>query len=84
MDKKLRVYIYKEGEKPIFHESILEGIYASEGWFLKLLESNKKFVTTDPTKAHLFYIPFSSRQLELTLHIPHMQGRISVTENHMY
>ncbi|XP_073055354.1 probable glycosyltransferase At3g07620 isoform X1 [Primulina eburnea] len=80
MDKMLRVYIYKEGEKPVFHESILEGIYASEGWFLKLLESNKKFVTTDPAKAHLFYIPFSSRQLELTLYVPHSHSRDNLIE----
>lgn len=75
MDKMLRVYIYKEGQKPIFHESILEGIYASEGWFLKLLESNKQFVTEDPTEAHLFYIPFSSRPLELTLYVRNSHSR---------
>ncbi|KAL2544928.1 Exostosin family protein [Forsythia ovata] len=75
MDKMLRIYIYKEGEKPIFHESILEGIYASEGWFLKLLESSKQFVTEDPKEAHLFYIPFSSRLLELTLYVRHSHSR---------
>lgn len=75
MDTMLKVYIYKEGEKPIFHESILEGIYASEGWFLKLLESNKQFVTEDPTEAHLFYIPFSSRLLELTLYVRNSHSR---------
>ncbi|KAL3844174.1 hypothetical protein ACJIZ3_001577 [Penstemon smallii] len=75
MDKMLRVYVYKEGEKPIFHESILEGIYASEGWFLKLMESSKHFVTQDHTKAHLFYLPFSSRLLQLTLYVPHSHSR---------
>ena len=56
MEKLLKVYIYQEGEKPIFHDPILEGIYASEGWFMKLLEANKNFITIDPTKAHLFYL----------------------------
>ncbi|KAI3850029.1 hypothetical protein MKX03_024904 [Papaver bracteatum] len=34
MERTLKVYIYKEGENPIFHEKtepILKGIYASEG-----------------------------------------------------
>ncbi|KAL0890692.1 hypothetical protein Bca101_014675 [Brassica carinata] len=47
------------------HSPILKGIYASEGWFMKLIESNNnKFVTKDASKAHLFYLPFSSRMLE--------------------
>ncbi|CAK9188466.1 unnamed protein product [Ilex paraguariensis] len=75
MNKRLKVYIYKEGEKPIFHQSILEGIYASEGWFLKLLEANKQFVTEDPREAHLFYLPFSSRLLQLTLYVRNSHGR---------
>ncbi|MCL7048125.1 hypothetical protein MKW94_022891 [Papaver nudicaule] len=72
MERTLKVYIYKEGEKPIFHEQtepILKGIYASEGWFMKVMEDNKQFVVSDPTKAHLFYMPFSSRMLQLTLYV---------------
>ncbi|KAH8482600.1 hypothetical protein H0E87_029883 [Populus deltoides] len=64
MEDILKVYIYKEGERPILHQPPLKGIYASEGWFMKLLEANKKFVTKDPKKSHLFYLPFSSRNLE--------------------
>lgn len=75
MEKILKIYIYKEGERPIFHDSILEGIYASEGWFLKLLEANKQFVTNDPAKAHLFYLPFSSRLLQLTIYKRHSHSR---------
>ncbi|KAL4560315.1 hypothetical protein LXL04_032465 [Taraxacum kok-saghyz] len=85
MDRTLKVYIYKDGEKPIFHDSILEGIYASEGWFLKLMEENKQFVTENPNEAHLFYIPFSSRLLELTLYVPHSHSRenlIQFMKNH--
>ena len=65
MEKMLKVYIYEEGEKPIFHQPILTGIYASEGWFMKLLEENKKFTVKDPKKAHLFYLPFSSQFLRV-------------------
>ncbi|VFQ91001.1 unnamed protein product [Cuscuta campestris] len=80
MEENLKVYIYKDGEKPIFHSSILEGIYAAEGWFLKLLEANKQFVTEIPTEAHLFYLPFSSRLLELTLYVPHSHSRNNLIE----
>ncbi|KAG2243563.1 hypothetical protein Bca52824_094584, partial [Brassica carinata] len=70
MEKMLKVYVYKEGDRPIMHSPILKGIYASEGWFMKLIESNNnKFVTKDASKAHLFYLPFSSRMLEVTLYV---------------
>ncbi|XP_027354580.1 probable glycosyltransferase At5g03795 [Abrus precatorius] len=69
MEKTLKVYVYKEGAKPIMHSPYLLGIYASEGWFMRLMEANKEFVTNDPKKAHLFYLPFSSRMLEETLYV---------------
>ncbi|KAL9677462.1 hypothetical protein QQ045_005693 [Rhodiola kirilowii] len=69
MEQILKVYIYREGKSPVFHRPPLKGIYASEGWFMKHMEANKKFVTKDPAKAHLFYIPFSSRQLEESLYV---------------
>nr|XP_043609497.1 probable glycosyltransferase At5g03795 [Erigeron canadensis] len=70
MEKTLKVYIYKEGEKPIFHqpEAIMKGIYASEGWFMKQMKTSKRFVTRKPKQAHLFYIPYSSKLLKETLY----------------
>lgn len=64
MEDTLKVYIYREGEKPIFHAptSTHGRLYASEGWFMKHLEANEKFVTKD-RKDHLFYLPFSSRSI---------------------
>ncbi|KAJ1386483.1 Exostosin-like [Sesbania bispinosa] len=70
METILKVYIYRDGARPIFHKPSLKGIYASEGWFMKLIEENKQFVTKDPEKAHLFYLPYSARQLELALYVP--------------
>ncbi|KAK2645597.1 hypothetical protein Ddye_020792 [Dipteronia dyeriana] len=63
MEHMLKIYIYKEGEKPVFHQPYMRGIYASEGWFMKLIEGNKKFIVRDPRKAHLFYLPFSVKML---------------------
>nr|GMC46734.1 probable glycosyltransferase At5g03795 [Ipomoea batatas] len=70
MEKTLKVYIYTEGERPIFHQSAdLTGIYASEGWFMRQLINNTGFVTNDPGEAHLFYLPFSSHNLEKHLYV---------------
>ncbi|KAK7379975.1 hypothetical protein VNO78_32279 [Psophocarpus tetragonolobus] len=67
MEHKLKIFIYREGAKPIFHQPKMRGIYASEGWFMKLMEGNKRFIVRDPRKAHLFYLPFSSQMLRVTL-----------------
>ncbi|XP_020398318.1 probable glycosyltransferase At5g25310 isoform X4 [Zea mays] len=70
MERLLKVFIYHDGAKPIFHSPELKGIYASEGWFMKLMETNQNFVVRDPNTAHLFYLPYSSRQLEHNLYVP--------------
>ncbi|XP_016467020.2 putative glycosyltransferase At3g07620 [Nicotiana tabacum] len=90
MERLLKVYVYREGEKPIFHQPYQRGIYASEGWFMKLMEKNKQFLVKDPKRAHLFYLPFSSLRLrealskqnfthqkELESHLSNYIGRIS-------
>ncbi|GAB2284840.1 hypothetical protein Dimus_019293 [Dionaea muscipula] len=81
MEKTLKVYVYKEGERPIFHTPTLEGIYASEGWFMKLLEGNKNFVTKKPKNAHLFYLPFGSRNLEMALYVPNSHSSKNLVEH---
>nr|POE71596.1 putative glycosyltransferase [Quercus suber] len=75
MEHTLRIYIYREGEKPIFHQPRMRGIYASEGWFMKLIEGNKKFVVRDPRIAHLFYLPFSSQMLRTELSGKNIHGQ---------
>ncbi|RDX67803.1 putative glycosyltransferase, partial [Mucuna pruriens] len=78
MERTLKVYIYKDGDRPIFHQPILKGLYASEGWFMKLMEENKHFVVKDPAKAHLFYMPFSSRMLEHSLYVHNSHNRTNL------
>lgn len=80
MEGILKIYVYGEGSKPIFHQPILNGLYASEGWFMKLMEGNKRFVVKDPQKAHLFYMPFSSRQLEFAHYVPNSHNRTSLRQ----
>lgn len=80
MDRTLKVYVYRDGKKPIFHQPILKGLYASEGWFMKLMEGNKHFVVKDPRKAHLFYMPFSSRMLEYALYVRNSHNRTNLRQ----
>lgn len=80
MERVLKVYVYKEGEKPIFHQPILKGLYASEGWFMKLMEGNKNFAVKDPRKAHLFYMPFSTRMLEHSLYVRNSHNRTNLRQ----
>ncbi|KAK1417352.1 hypothetical protein QVD17_26479 [Tagetes erecta] len=80
MERTLKVYVYKDGDKPIFHQPILKGLYASEGWFMKLMESNKRFVVKDPRKAHLYYMPFSARMLEHTLYVRNSHNRTNLRQ----
>ncbi|KAJ4959040.1 hypothetical protein NE237_026151 [Protea cynaroides] len=80
MERIVKVYVYREGEKPIFHRPVLNGIYASEGWFMKHMEANKHFVVKNPRKAHLFYLPFSARVLEVTLYVPNSHNQKNLVE----
>ncbi|XP_051131764.1 probable glycosyltransferase At3g07620 [Andrographis paniculata] len=80
MERVLKIYVYKDGERPIFHRPILKGLYASEGWFMKLMEGNKRFTVKDPRKAHLFYMPFSSRMLEYTLYVRNSHNRTNLRQ----
>ncbi|RWW37441.1 hypothetical protein BHE74_00057446 [Ensete ventricosum] len=70
MERILKVFIYEDGNRPLCHTPVLGGIYASEGWFMKLMQENQQFVVKDPEKAHLFYLPYSSFQLRTHLYVP--------------
>uniref|UniRef100_A0A1J3HWH9 Putative glycosyltransferase n=1 Tax=Noccaea caerulescens TaxID=107243 RepID=A0A1J3HWH9_NOCCA len=80
MERTLKIYIYKEGSRPIFHTPILKGLYASEGWFMKLMEGNKQYTVKDPRRAHLYYMPFSARMLEYTLYVRNSHNRTNLRQ----
>ncbi|KAF6164490.1 hypothetical protein GIB67_025316 [Kingdonia uniflora] len=81
MERMLKVYIYKEGNRPIFHQPVLKGIYASEGWFMKHMQTKNRFLVSNPNKAHLFYMPFSTRLLEERLYVPNSHSRKNLIEH---
>ncbi|XP_051137129.1 probable glycosyltransferase At3g07620 isoform X2 [Andrographis paniculata] len=75
MEQSLKIYVYDEGKRPIFHQPEMSGIYASEGWFMKQIEESERFRTKNASDAHLFYLPFSSRVLQETLYVKYSHSR---------
>ncbi|CAN6459634.1 unnamed protein product [Victoria cruziana] len=64
MEKRLKIWIYKEREPPIFHDGASFGYYAVEGHFMReILKQGFPFVTDSPEDALLFYLPFSIERM---------------------
>ncbi|KAK9210909.1 hypothetical protein WN943_000282 [Citrus x changshan-huyou] len=60
MEKRFKVYVYREGELPITHYGPCKDIYTIEGRFMSEIEHGaKRFRTSDPHRAHVYYLPFS-------------------------
>ncbi|XWS55929.1 hypothetical protein CRYUN_Cryun09bG0042400 [Craigia yunnanensis] len=59
MEKQFKVFVYKEGEPPVFHDGPCKSIYSTEGNFIYTMDVDRKFQTQDPEEAHVFYLPFS-------------------------
>ncbi|KAK9153821.1 hypothetical protein Sjap_001301 [Stephania japonica] len=59
MEKSFKVFVYEEGEPPLFHTSHCKSIYAIEGIFFSLMETGNKFRTKNHDEAHAFFLPFS-------------------------
>ncbi|XP_078428511.1 putative glycosyltransferase At5g03795 isoform X1 [Wolffia australiana] len=59
MEKSFRVFVYEEGDPPLFHDGPCRSIYSSEGRFIYAMESGNTFRTSNPEQAHVFFLPFS-------------------------
>jgi len=59
MEKRFKVYVYKEGDPPLFHNGPCKSIYSTEGNFIHQMEINTQFRTKHPDQAHVFFLPFS-------------------------
>ncbi|KVH99944.1 Exostosin-like protein, partial [Cynara cardunculus var. scolymus] len=62
MEKQFKVFVYEEGEPPIFHNGPCKNIYAMEGNFIYHMETTK-FRTKTPEKAHVFFLPMSAAMM---------------------
>ncbi|KAJ9687076.1 hypothetical protein PVL29_015793 [Vitis rotundifolia] len=61
MEKLFKIFIYKEGEPPLFHNGPCKSIYSIEGVFFSLMERDTHFRTQDPDEAHVYFLPSGPR-----------------------
>uniref|UniRef100_A0A7N0TN21 Exostosin GT47 domain-containing protein n=1 Tax=Kalanchoe fedtschenkoi TaxID=63787 RepID=A0A7N0TN21_KALFE len=61
MVKRFKIWVYKEGERPLAHNGPMKNIYGVEGQFLDELESPHTHFAArhHPSEAHAFLIPLS-------------------------
>ncbi|XP_004508620.1 probable glycosyltransferase At3g42180 isoform X1 [Cicer arietinum] len=61
MMKRLKVWVYKEGEQPLVHDGPINNKYAIEGQFIDEMDTSNKspFKANHPEEAHVFFLPFS-------------------------
>ncbi|KAF7806440.1 putative glycosyltransferase [Senna tora] len=61
MMKRLKVWVYREGDPPLVHEGPVNNKYAIEGQFIDEIENgkNSRFKARHPDEAHVFFIPLS-------------------------
>ncbi|XP_022871862.1 probable glycosyltransferase At5g03795 [Olea europaea var. sylvestris] len=59
MEKLFKIYVYEEGEPPIFHDGPCRSIYSTEGRLINELERGNFYRTKNPDEALVYFLPFS-------------------------
>ncbi|XP_058786444.1 probable glycosyltransferase At3g07620 [Vicia villosa] len=59
MEKVFKIFVYEEGEPPMFHHGLSKDIYSSEGMFINEMEKGRYYRTYDPNEAFVYFLPFS-------------------------
>lgn len=70
MEKVFKIYVYSEGEPPIFHNGPCRSIYSTEGRFIHQMEKGNLFRTKDPNEALVYFLPFSVVVMVQYLYVP--------------
>lgn len=70
MERRFKVFVYPEGQQPLVHNGPCKEIYSTEGRFIQELQHKNPFVTKDPLKAHVFFLPFSVSMMVTYLYNP--------------
>ncbi|KAI3473951.1 hypothetical protein Pfo_028525 [Paulownia fortunei] len=70
MEKLFKIYVYEDGDPPLFHYSKSLGILGIEGILIHQIEISK-FRTRDPGKAHVYFIPLSVQSIASYAYVLH-------------
>ncbi|KAI3937553.1 hypothetical protein MKW92_019853 [Papaver armeniacum] len=70
MEKTFKIFVYNEGEPPLFHDGPCKSIYSTEGRFIHQMEQETRFRTYNPDEAHVYFLPFSVVKMVSYLYIP--------------
>lgn len=70
MEKLFKIYVYEEGEPPLFHEGPCKSIYSTEGRFIHEMERGNFFRTRNPNEALVYFLPFSVVRMVQYLYVP--------------
>ncbi|KAI9178054.1 hypothetical protein LWI28_022159 [Acer negundo] len=70
MEKRFKIYVYEEGELPLFHDGPCNDIYSLEGPLFRDLEFYNIYQTKDFDEALVFFLPFSAVKLVQYLYVP--------------
>ncbi|KAJ7957117.1 Exostosin-like [Quillaja saponaria] len=88
MERLFKIYIYEEGEPPMFHDGPCKSIYSTEGRFIHEMEKGRFYRTKDPDQAYAYFLPFSVVMMVEHLYIPgsheiHAIGRAMIDYIHI-
>lgn len=70
MEKLFKIYVYEEGDPPIFHNGPCKSIYSTEGRFIHEMEKGNKYRTRNPDEALVYFLPFSVVMMVHYLYVP--------------
>ncbi|KAI8008511.1 putative glycosyltransferase [Camellia lanceoleosa] len=70
MEKLFKIYVYEEGEPPMFHNGPCWSIYSTEGRFIMEMEKGNFYRTKDPDQALVFFLLFSVVMMVQYLYVP--------------
>lgn len=71
MEKRFKIWTYKEGDQPLVHGGPKNSIYGIEGQFMDEMESgDSHFMAGHPDVAHVFYIPISVTRIAHYIYSP--------------
>ncbi|XP_048335507.2 probable glycosyltransferase At5g03795 [Ziziphus jujuba] len=75
MEKLFKIYVYEEGDPPMFHDGPCKSIYSTEGRFIHEMEKGNKYRTQNPDEALIYFLPFSVVKMVQYLYVPDTRDR---------